>query len=524
MPATRTQLLGWAPSSASAHDASVYSPSPSPSHHDSPTFSAKESSNFQALPSPPQSWSWDKPASPRTSCITAHAAATALVAKKSASGVRRPDESGHIPRPRNSFIIFRCFYSRHNAKAARKSAPSVVFDDLCLEDPTGTMTKRSSEVWNRMSPEERKPWEKLARLEKLEHERLYPNYRFQPKKKQPAAKRRKAAHTPSTIAMRRRPDAKSPSTSKRRRGQVSRAPSSSPLPLPSLPVMPLMPTQLTTVPLEAAQPSSVSSLVKASRRRSASVPQPLSGFNAAAGSIHPYLAQTVGRRSMSNLRHPTGVVNISGARPFQPIPPPIPPTSYPNLFSATYNQEPSPLSKTSPDVPFSAPDSTPVLGNVHDSPSQYVSPLSAVASSLMGWNGESTGQSTGPSTPLTLPLSAPLWNVDVPYLRTGAVGDFAGVSADKDQHASPYFPFASEDATWDSYSLSCTREYSPGSSPQFGSPLTMPNDLASPFADLGYSQALQEFDIGLNSSSPFFMPDVDYGSNIDFDLKDFLAD
>ncbi|KAJ6569596.1 hypothetical protein B0H19DRAFT_1136171 [Mycena capillaripes] len=78
---------------------------------------------------------------------------------------RGPD---HIPRPRNAFMIFR--------------------SELCA---SGKITKKvegdhrhisitAAAVWRAFTEEEKKPYLLQAELEKLEHRRLYPNYRFTP--------------------------------------------------------------------------------------------------------------------------------------------------------------------------------------------------------------------------------------------------------------------------------------------------------------------------------------------------------
>ncbi|SJM87501.1 uncharacterized protein ZBIST_3690 [Zygosaccharomyces bailii] len=77
-----------------------------------------------------------------------------------------------IPRPRNAFILFR----QHNHR-------------LLIEEWTtqGVDIPHNSKIskilgsrWKALSDEERGHWEQLARKEKCEHEKKYPDYRYKP--------------------------------------------------------------------------------------------------------------------------------------------------------------------------------------------------------------------------------------------------------------------------------------------------------------------------------------------------------
>ncbi|KAJ6510546.1 hypothetical protein C8R45DRAFT_858483 [Mycena sanguinolenta] len=79
---------------------------------------------------------------------------------------------GHIPRPRNAFILFRCDYSRQNE---RKSGDC---DQNDVSREVGT-------IWRNMTREQRAPWVVLAEAEKKKHAELYPGYKYMPRNRQP---------------------------------------------------------------------------------------------------------------------------------------------------------------------------------------------------------------------------------------------------------------------------------------------------------------------------------------------------
>ncbi|KAJ7199665.1 hypothetical protein GGX14DRAFT_373003 [Mycena pura] len=77
---------------------------------------------------------------------------------------KRGDED-YVPRPPNPFMLFRSWYCWY-WKWRRQ--PGVNLNDA------------ASREWNAFSPEERAPWEALAKEKKKEHETLYPNYKYKP--------------------------------------------------------------------------------------------------------------------------------------------------------------------------------------------------------------------------------------------------------------------------------------------------------------------------------------------------------
>ncbi|KAG8690903.1 hypothetical protein FRC09_011798 [Ceratobasidium sp. 395] len=103
--------------------------------------------------------------------------------KKSHSRRRPP---GHIPRPRNAFILFRTHY------VAAQLIPGKV------ENDHRHISKIIGEIWNTLPPAERLHWEQKA---DEKHSRMYPGYRYKPTKLEGYVKRRvKCRGTPDTTS------------------------------------------------------------------------------------------------------------------------------------------------------------------------------------------------------------------------------------------------------------------------------------------------------------------------------------
>ncbi|KAH7333914.1 hypothetical protein B0J17DRAFT_117933 [Rhizoctonia solani] len=139
---------------------------------DTPTpgysLSSSESSNF---PSPT-----DSALSPIFLDVPTPASPTPEPTAKKSHGRKRP--SGHIPRPRNAFILFRSHY------VAAQLIPGKV------ENDHRHISKIIGEIWNKLAPTERLIWEQKADIEKERHSRQYPGYRYKPAKLDGIVKRR----------------------------------------------------------------------------------------------------------------------------------------------------------------------------------------------------------------------------------------------------------------------------------------------------------------------------------------------
>ncbi|KAJ1303938.1 hypothetical protein OPQ81_008349 [Rhizoctonia solani] len=144
-----------------ASDYTTDSPTPSYSPTPSVMTTVSESSN---LPSPTDSvLSPFFPDAP-----TPAFSISEPVLKKPSHSRKRPP--GHIPRPRNAFILFRSHY------VAAQLIPGKV--------------EIIGEIWNKLPPAERLTWEQKADIEKERHSRMYPGYRYKPVKLDGVIKRR----------------------------------------------------------------------------------------------------------------------------------------------------------------------------------------------------------------------------------------------------------------------------------------------------------------------------------------------
>ena len=80
----------------------------------------------------------------------------------------RKQPEGHIPRPRNAFILFRCDF------VAQKKIPASV------EPDHRNISRIVGRIWKAMSEEDRRPWVEEAKREREKHKKLYPQYRYSP--------------------------------------------------------------------------------------------------------------------------------------------------------------------------------------------------------------------------------------------------------------------------------------------------------------------------------------------------------
>ncbi|TCD63369.1 hypothetical protein EIP91_005622 [Steccherinum ochraceum] len=102
-------------------------------------------------------------------------------------GKRR--SQGYIPRPPNAFMLFRADFVR------QKHVPG------SIETNHSSLSKIIGNCWKALPPEEKKPWDTLAKQAKAKHQKLYPDYRFRPvhnkaKKQAREAAKNKALPTP----------------------------------------------------------------------------------------------------------------------------------------------------------------------------------------------------------------------------------------------------------------------------------------------------------------------------------------
>ena len=131
-----------------------------------------------SLPSP--TFSATSPyASSTSSAASSPAPEPATTRQKKTTASRRGDKPpGHIPRPRNAFMIFRSAYCA-NVKESQ------------VEHDHRMISKILGEVWQNLEKEKKEYYQRLAAEEKAAHRTLYPNYRFSPQQRTEKAKKRK---------------------------------------------------------------------------------------------------------------------------------------------------------------------------------------------------------------------------------------------------------------------------------------------------------------------------------------------
>ncbi|KAH0584573.1 hypothetical protein H2248_010106 [Termitomyces sp. 'cryptogamus'] len=173
--------------------------------------------------------------------------------------VRRGDPA-RPPRPRNAFIFFRCDYTRIHTKPGKRvrRRPGT--------NTEKTLSKRAAEAWHQLPEEEKNHWRELSEREKEEHARLHPNYRFCPAKRGTVQKKRGAVQE-------KKPTPLSRSGSQPLIPSLTTEYVAEPIALPQPSQEQGVPTtQPPSQPPQLVQPPVDIALVKAGRRRSASVP------------------------------------------------------------------------------------------------------------------------------------------------------------------------------------------------------------------------------------------------------------
>ncbi|KAF9502413.1 hypothetical protein BDN71DRAFT_38844 [Pleurotus eryngii] len=80
----------------------------------------------------------------------------------------RKQPPGHVPRPCNAFILFRCDFVR------QKKIPASV------ERDHRNISRIAGKVWREMSETEKAPWMSMAEKEREKHSQAHPGYRYAP--------------------------------------------------------------------------------------------------------------------------------------------------------------------------------------------------------------------------------------------------------------------------------------------------------------------------------------------------------
>lgn len=131
--------------------------------------------------------SMSAPASPMVGYPTLSLAADSRSASPSspASSSMSPDVSGppaqRIRRPKNPFILFRCDFVKRGVVPAS------------VERDHRNISRIAGRAWRLMTPAQKRPWEERAAVEKEEHARAHPGYKYKPSSRGGAAARSAAA-------------------------------------------------------------------------------------------------------------------------------------------------------------------------------------------------------------------------------------------------------------------------------------------------------------------------------------------
>ncbi|KAG8762628.1 hypothetical protein FRC11_008380 [Ceratobasidium sp. 423] len=130
----------------------------------------------------------DTPASPYEDLDSIQTSTVGPIRVAKSHSRRQPP--GHIPRPRNAFILYRSWYVRQGFLSD-------------IENDHREISRIVGKIWKQMSPEEQAPWRAMAEEEKAEHARMYPNYKYSPNSRRDAA----AAASPTSRNAPTRPSA-----------------------------------------------------------------------------------------------------------------------------------------------------------------------------------------------------------------------------------------------------------------------------------------------------------------------------
>ncbi|THH27924.1 hypothetical protein EUX98_g6272 [Antrodiella citrinella] len=106
-----------------------------------------------------------QPTPSRHYCPSSHPSPTERRAQR-----KRQDDPNWVPRPPNSFMIFRREFSREHARENRHGEPVA----------EKHLSKRAGVVWKSLSDAQQRPYKERAIFAQEEHARLYPLYKFKP--------------------------------------------------------------------------------------------------------------------------------------------------------------------------------------------------------------------------------------------------------------------------------------------------------------------------------------------------------
>ncbi|THG93900.1 hypothetical protein EW026_g7452 [Hermanssonia centrifuga] len=325
---------------------------------------------------------------------------------------RRHTDPPQPPRPRNSFIIFRCEFQREYSEKVKASNRSPT--------PEKMLSKRAGVIWKNMSLEDQKKYRDAAKEEAIEHLVKYPDYKFRPRQRSRPKRR-------STGAVNRRESIKSlmrehSSGSQIESGSECERPtsvlSSSPEPTTddyphtlshrrSMSLPHLGPYRFTRThfiePVSCASSPGTGPHWSSSRSSSASTREPSPHLPAITLRSHDFeidpgldavpFVSVAARSSTSSLGEMVALPECVSSEGMHSI-----------GFSSAQTSPMAPVHESNLSGYFPAPPATsvPLQHRRHRSntaPSSYLSPLAVVSSSLGNWNGEMTATAAATSRP-----------------------------------------------------------------------------------------------------------------------------
>lgn len=96
---------------------------------------------------------------------------------------KRDDDPNWVPRPPNSFMIFRREFSREHARLNADGEPI----------PEKHLSKRAGEAWARLSDKEQRVYKVLADKAREDHAIMFPDYKYKPRRRKGSSARRSSA-------------------------------------------------------------------------------------------------------------------------------------------------------------------------------------------------------------------------------------------------------------------------------------------------------------------------------------------
>ncbi|KAH6919175.1 hypothetical protein BKA70DRAFT_1459205 [Coprinopsis sp. MPI-PUGE-AT-0042] len=115
--------------------------------------------------------------------------------ERSPEPVGKRGDPNWVARPRNEFILFRCDYVRRHTKEGTskrtRRQPG--------QESEKTLSKLAAEAWRALTPEERLHWREQANIERSDHAKKYPDYRYRPKKSTASRKRQSRSSLASSM-------------------------------------------------------------------------------------------------------------------------------------------------------------------------------------------------------------------------------------------------------------------------------------------------------------------------------------